>query len=121
MNIYMNMIYIYIYMNIYMYIWTLRYEDLLLTRVNRIADALDIGFKSTIEFFKKQCMDIAAELLAGKPEKEARFLAMIVNKLGTYRIKNLVDIYRSMYVYVSIYVYICCCMYRLTNMRGLEI
>jgi hypothetical protein len=32
-------------------------------------------------------MDIAAELLAGKPEKEARFLAMIVNKLGTYRIE----------------------------------
>jgi hypothetical protein len=27
-------------------------------------------------------MDIAAELLAAKPEKEARFLAMIVNKLG---------------------------------------
>jgi hypothetical protein len=29
-------------------------------------------------------MDIAAELLAAKPEKEARFLAMIVNKLGIF-------------------------------------
>ena len=58
------------------------YEDQLYQRVELVANALDIGLKSTIEFFKKQCMDIAAELLAGKPEKEARFLAMIVNKLG---------------------------------------
>ena len=58
------------------------YEEQLYQRVELIANALDIGLKSTIEFFKKQCMDIAAELLTGKPEKEARFLAMIVNKLG---------------------------------------
>jgi hypothetical protein len=58
------------------------YEEQVLLRVERIADALDVGLKSTIEFFKKQCMDIAADLLTGKPEKEARFLAMVVNKLG---------------------------------------
>lgn len=58
------------------------FEEQLLQRVELVANALDIGLKSTIEYFKKQCMDIAADLLAGKPEKEARFLAMIVNKLG---------------------------------------
>ena len=58
------------------------YEELLYQRVELIGNALDIGLKSTIEFFKKQCMDIASELLVGKPEKEERFLAMIVNKLG---------------------------------------
>ena len=58
------------------------YEDLLLQRMELILSALDNGLKSTVEYFKKQCMDIAAELLMGKPEKEGRFLAMVVNKLG---------------------------------------
>jgi ribosome biogenesis protein MAK21 len=62
-----------------MYFW---FEEQLLQRMELVIIALDIGLKSTIEYFKKQCMDIAAELLMGKPEKEGRFLAMVVNKLG---------------------------------------
>jgi ribosome biogenesis protein MAK21 len=58
------------------------YEDQLLTRMDRVADALELGLKSTLDFFKKKCMEVAADLLVSKPQHEGRFLAMLVNKLG---------------------------------------
>ena len=58
------------------------YEDQLISRVQRVLDALDAGLKDTVEHFKKQCMETVAELLVSKPEQEARLLAMLVNKLG---------------------------------------
>ena len=58
------------------------YEEQLLLRMDRFADALDQGLKSTVDFFKKKCMELAAELLIAKPQHEGRFLSMVVNKLG---------------------------------------
>ena len=58
------------------------YEEQLLLRMDRFADALDQGLKSTVDFFKKKCMELAAELLISKPQHEGRFLSMVVNKLG---------------------------------------
>ena len=58
------------------------YEEQLLNRMEMVVIALEVGLKSNIEYFKKQCMDIAADLLMGKPERESKFLEMLVNKLG---------------------------------------
>jgi ribosome biogenesis protein MAK21 len=58
------------------------YEEQLMNRMEVVVIALEVGLKSNIEYFKKQCMDIAADLLMGKPERESKFLEMLVNKLG---------------------------------------
>jgi ribosome biogenesis protein MAK21 len=58
------------------------YEDLLIKRMEKIVDALDEGMKSNTEHLKKVSMEIASELLSGKPEQEARLLYLLVNKLG---------------------------------------
>ena len=58
------------------------FEDQLAKRVSRMIDALDIGLRSNLEFFKKQCMETVAALLESKPEQEARLLVLLTNKLG---------------------------------------
>lgn len=58
------------------------FEDQLLHRIDSIITALDTGFKSTLEYFKRICMDIAVEWLIGKPEGEMKLLTLLVNKLG---------------------------------------
>ncbi len=58
------------------------YEDQLISRVDKIIEAIETGMKSTVEHFKKHSMEVAADLLSSKPEKEARLLTDIVNKLG---------------------------------------
>ncbi len=58
------------------------FEGQLKIRIERVMEALDNGLKSTVDFFKKQCLETASSLLMSKPEQEARLLTMIVNKLG---------------------------------------
>jgi ribosome biogenesis protein MAK21 len=58
------------------------YEAQLISRVEQIATALDQGMKSSVDYFKNKCMDMASEWIISKPEQEARLLAMLVNKLG---------------------------------------
>ena len=58
------------------------YEDQLLKRVVKVVDVIETALKSTIEFFKKNCMSIASQMLMNKPEQEGRLLALLVNKLG---------------------------------------
>lgn len=58
------------------------YEEQLLVRVERIVSALEAGVKGSVEFFKKACMDVAAEWLSAKPEQESRLLSLLVHKLG---------------------------------------
>lgn len=58
------------------------YEDQLISRVERIIEAIEVGLKSSLEHFKKHAMEIVADLLVSKPEKEGRLLTDLVNKLG---------------------------------------
>lgn len=58
------------------------FEDQLKTRIERVMEALENGLKSSVDYFKKLCLEMAASLLMSKPEQEARLLTMIVNKLG---------------------------------------
>jgi ribosome biogenesis protein MAK21 len=58
------------------------YEGKLIDRFERVVSAIELALKSNIEYFKKNCMSIATELLINKPEQEARLLSMLVNKLG---------------------------------------
>jgi ribosome biogenesis protein MAK21 len=58
------------------------FEDQLIKRVSRVLDALEMGLRSNLEFFKKQCMETVAALLTSKPEQEARLLVLLTNKLG---------------------------------------
>lgn len=44
--------------------------------------ALEEHSKDNLEFLKEKAMRVMAELLAAKPEGEARLLAAMVNKLG---------------------------------------
>ena len=58
------------------------FEDLLIPRISAIVDALEAGLRSTVEYFRRVCMEMIADWLVGKPEQEARLLSMLVNKLG---------------------------------------
>jgi ribosome biogenesis protein MAK21 len=58
------------------------FEHELSKRMDMIVGALEAGSLVPAEHFKKFCIDVAADLLCAKPEKEARLLALIVNKLG---------------------------------------
>ena len=58
------------------------FEDQLISRYGRTIDALDIGLKSTVDFFKKFSMGVCLDLISGKPEQEQRLLGMLINKLG---------------------------------------
>lgn len=58
------------------------YEDQLISRVERVMEALEAGLRGTLDYFKRHCIEIASDLLISKPEQEVRLLAMIVNKLG---------------------------------------
>jgi len=58
------------------------YEGQLISRVESIVRAIETGLMSTVEYFKKICMQLAADLLVNKPEQEAKLLNILVNKLG---------------------------------------
>lgn len=58
------------------------FEDKLVGRVGKILDALDVGLKSTVDFYKKFCMGVCLDLLSSKPEQEMRLLVMLINKFG---------------------------------------
>lgn len=58
------------------------FEDELISRVENFVGVIENGLRSTVEYYKKRCMDIAAEMLTNKPEQEARFLADLTDKLG---------------------------------------
>jgi hypothetical protein len=61
---------------------TFWYENELVGRVSRIVEALENGMKSSVDFFKRKCMEIVSEWIIAKPEQEDRLLALLVNKLG---------------------------------------
>ena len=58
------------------------FEDRLIPRISAIVDALEAGLRSTVEYFRRVCMEMIADWLIAKPEQEARLLSMLVNKLG---------------------------------------
>ena len=58
------------------------FESELIARVDRIVDALESGLKSTVDYFKRKCMDLVSDWIIAKPEQEGRLLALLVNKLG---------------------------------------
>lgn len=58
------------------------FEDQLLIRVHRVVNALEKGLKSTLEHFKKQCMEMVMAMLASKPEQEKRLLSLLVSKIS---------------------------------------
>jgi ribosome biogenesis protein MAK21 len=62
--------------------FVLWFEAQVAVRYAKVLDALDTGLKSNIDFFKRECLQTASELLCGKPEQEGRLLEMLVNKLG---------------------------------------
>lgn len=66
-------------MNVALLCW---YEGELIHRVARFVGALEAGTMVNADYFKKICLDVSADLLVSKPEQEARYLALIVNKLG---------------------------------------
>lgn len=61
---------------------TFWFESELVGRVARIVEALENGMKSSVDFFKRKCMEIVSEWIIAKPEQEDRLLALLVNKLG---------------------------------------
>jgi hypothetical protein len=58
------------------------FESQIKARYEKLLEALDLGLKSNVDYFKRECLQTVSELLAGKPEQESRLLAMLVNKLG---------------------------------------
>ena len=58
------------------------FEDQLIRRFEKFILAIEQGLKSTIDFFKRFCMEIISDLLIYKNENETRLLAMLVNKIG---------------------------------------
>jgi ribosome biogenesis protein MAK21 len=58
------------------------FEQQVKEQMERVMEALEMGGRSTVEFFKKVCMSIAADLLICCPEQEVRLLSMVVSKLG---------------------------------------
>lgn len=61
---------------------TFWYENELIKRIESIMNALDVGLKSTVDYFKMKCMEIVAGWLSSKPEQENVLLTFLVNKLG---------------------------------------
>ncbi|GLI62277.1 hypothetical protein VaNZ11_004885, partial [Volvox africanus] len=59
--------------------WT---EDCVKRRYAEFVTALEEHSKDSLEFLKEKSMRVMADLLAAKPECEARLLAALVNKLG---------------------------------------
>lgn len=66
-------------MNTAVLLW---YESQLKLRLGKLYGALEVGLKCNQDYFKRICMEVVKDLLIGKPEEEARLLAMLVNKLG---------------------------------------
>eukprot|EP01041_Mallomonas_annulata_P004588 gene4588-9117_t len=58
------------------------YESELLSRMDKIIIPLDLGLKSTVDYYKRICMELIADWLINKPEQESRLLSLLVNKLG---------------------------------------
>jgi hypothetical protein len=58
------------------------YENELIKRFELIIKALEIGLKSTVDYFKMKCMEIISSWLSSKPEQENILLTLLVNKLG---------------------------------------
>jgi len=55
----------------------LYFENCLKIRMERIIEGLELGLKSSVDFFKRLCLSMASELLINKPEQEAKLLSMI--------------------------------------------
>ena len=58
------------------------FEDNLIRRIEKITFALEEGLKSNLDYFKKFCMAIIADIVTHKPEQDGRLLTVLVNKLG---------------------------------------
>lgn len=58
------------------------FEDELKRCVESVVAALESGVKAMVDYFKRLCLSIAAELLQSKPEQEARLLQLIVGRLA---------------------------------------
>ena len=58
------------------------FEGQLLVRVQRVVNALEKGLKSTLEYFKNQCMEMVVAMLTSKPEQEKRLLTLLVSKMS---------------------------------------
>ncbi len=58
------------------------FESQLISRVEKVVQALDFGLSSNVEYYKKICMELAVDMIKHKPEQEARILTLVVNKLG---------------------------------------
>jgi ribosome biogenesis protein MAK21 len=50
----------------------IHFEDELIKRFQRFVEALEMGLKSTVEYFKKHCLEVVSDLLINKSEQEAR-------------------------------------------------
>lgn len=59
-----------------------KFEEELSLRISRIVDALELGLRSNVEYFKRVCMDATTEWIMNKPEQESRLLRILVNKIG---------------------------------------
>jgi ribosome biogenesis protein MAK21 len=58
------------------------FESQLISRVEKVVQALEFGLSSNVEYYKKICMELAVDMIKHKPEQEARILTLVVNKLG---------------------------------------
>jgi ribosome biogenesis protein MAK21 len=58
------------------------YEVELMKRTERIIEAIEAGLKSTVDYFKRFCMEVVYDWIVAKPEQEGRLLSLLVNKLG---------------------------------------
>lgn len=60
----------------------LYFESRLKSLYSTVLYAIGESLQSSVDFFKRDCLGIASELLIAKPEREALVLETIVNKLG---------------------------------------
>ena len=58
------------------------FESELRLRVVQVVDTLELAAGGTVVYFKKQCLETAADFLTHKCEQEGRMLTLLVNKLG---------------------------------------
>ena len=58
------------------------FEVELMKRTERIIEAIESGLKSTVDYFKRFCMEVVYDWIVAKPEQEGRLLSLLVNKLG---------------------------------------
>ena len=58
------------------------FEVELMKRTERIIEAIEAGLKSTVDYFKRFCMEVVYDWIVAKPEQEGRLLSLLVNKLG---------------------------------------